>query len=87
VAGWRSELLVDRQPVIHTMKDSITLISDYKLAQELSQRLDANITPRSIALWRRSGKIPYVKLGYRTLRYDLDKVLAALTKREIKAGR
>lgn len=67
------------------MKDRVILVSDRTLARELSERLDANITVQSIALWRRSGKIPYVKLGYRTLRYDLHKVLAALVRREVKA--
>jgi hypothetical protein len=67
------------------MKDSITLISDETLAHELSKRLDGEFTTGSVAMLRRSGKIPYVKLGYRTLRYDLDKVLAALAKREVKA--
>jgi hypothetical protein len=69
------------------MKDSVTLINDRTLARELSERLEAHVTVASIGLWRRAGKIPYVKLGYRTLRYDLDKVLAALTKREVRAAR
>ena len=29
---------------------------------------------------RRQGKIPYVKLGYRSIRYDLDEVAKALKK-------
>jgi hypothetical protein len=69
----------------HRMKDKLILVSDRTLAQQLSERLDATITVGAIARWRRSGRIPYHKLGYRTLRYDVQKVLDALSKREVKA--
>ena len=51
-------------------KDSITLVGDKKLARELSIRLDGNFTTHSVARLRRAGVIPYLKLGYRTLKYD-----------------
>jgi hypothetical protein len=53
--------------------------------EELAAELGSKFTPRTIATLRRAGKIPVIKLGYRSLVYDLDKVLAALSKREIKA--
>ena len=53
---------------------------------ELVQRLNITcINERSIAELRRSGKIPYLRVGYRTLLYDPEKVLAALQRHEIKA--
>ena len=57
------------------------LLTDRELAVELG----TGFKPRTIASLRRAGKIPFVKIGYRTLRYDLDAVMAALSKREIKA--
>ena len=33
---------------------------------------------------RRKGVIPYIKLGYRTLRYNLEAVEAALLRLEVK---
>jgi|Kansoi300Nextera_1026150.scaffolds.fasta_scaffold54182_2 hypothetical protein len=55
-------------------------------AQELVAELRmTGISVRTIAGLRRARKIPYVKLGYRTMFYDPDRVLAALSSREIKA--
>jgi hypothetical protein len=34
---------------------------------------------------RHAKRIPYTPLGYQTLRYDVDKVLTALTRNELKA--
>jgi hypothetical protein len=34
---------------------------------------------------RHAKRIPYTRLGYRTLRYEVDKVLTALTRNEVKA--
>ncbi len=53
--------------------------------QELAIELGTGFKRRTIASLRRAGKIPVIKIGYRTLRYDLDAVMAALSKREIKA--
>jgi hypothetical protein len=39
----------------------------------------------TIERWRRLGIIPYLKLGYRSIRYDLEAVEAVLLRREIKA--
>jgi hypothetical protein len=57
------------------------LLTDY----ELAAKLGTGFTPRNIAELRRAGKIPHISLGYRFKRYDLNAVLAALSKREIKA--
>jgi hypothetical protein len=54
--------------------------------KELVATLNCGFTPRTIATLRRSKKIPFVKIGYRTLRYDAEKVLAALMRREVKAN-
>jgi hypothetical protein len=57
------------------------LLTDY----ELAAKLGTGFTPRNIAELRRAKKIPVISLGYRTKRYDLNAVLAALRRREIKA--
>jgi hypothetical protein len=54
--------------------------------KQLVETLPDGFTTRRIATLRRDGKIPYVKLGYRTLLYDPEKVMAALQRREIKAN-
>ena len=53
--------------------------------EELATELGSGFKKRTIATLRRAGKIPVVKIGYRTLRYNLDAVLDALSKREVKA--
>jgi hypothetical protein len=57
------------------------LLTDEELVAEIKV---TGFTPRSIAGLRRAGKIPFVKIGYRTLRYDPDAVLAALGRLEVK---
>ena len=54
-----------------------------KTAEEIATALGENT--RTISTLRRSGKIPYLKLGWRTVRYDLDKVVAALQRLEVRA--
>ena len=39
-----------------------------------------NRTTRTIANWRASGKIPYLRITARCFRYDLDQVARALSK-------
>jgi hypothetical protein len=56
------------------------LLTDKQLVAEL----DCGLTTRSIASLRRAKKIPVVKIGYRTLRYDLERVVSALQRREIR---
>jgi Helix-turn-helix domain len=54
------------------------LLTEAELARPLGE------TPRTIRSWRHKGIIPYLVLGHRSIRYRLDSVLAALSKREIK---
>ena len=50
--------------------------------ERLARRLDeSQITVRK---WRLKGLIPCIVLGHRTIRYQLDDVLAALSKRRVK---
>jgi hypothetical protein len=51
-------------------------------ATELAARLGES--ERTILTWRQRGVIPYVDAGYRTKRFKLDAVLAALSKRTIR---
>jgi hypothetical protein len=46
----------------------------------VNEALSLNLNVRSIASMRLAHKIPYHKIGYRTVRYDFDKVFAALTR-------
>jgi hypothetical protein len=54
-----------------------------KTGEEIAIALGEN--PRTISTLRREGKIPYLKLGWRTIRYDLGKVIAALQRLEVRA--
>jgi predicted site-specific integrase-resolvase len=38
------------------------------------------VTPRTLANWRREGRIPFWKIGARLVRYSLSDVEAALGK-------
>jgi hypothetical protein len=55
------------------------MITGKELAAELRLPMDG------IAKLRRQRKIPFIKLSYRTVRYDLAKVREALARFEVKA--
>lgn len=38
------------------------------------------LNPRTIGNWAKEGKIPFIRMGYKTLRFDPEKVIAALEK-------
>jgi hypothetical protein len=61
------------------------LLTDAELVSAINKALSTNYNVRSIMTLRHARKIPYTRLGYRTLRYDVDKVLHALTRNEVKA--
>ena len=52
-------------------------------AEELANQLGEE--PRTILTWRQRGVIPFIDAGYRSKRFKLADVLAALEKRTIKA--
>jgi len=52
-------------------------------AEEMARYL--KLRPSTVKQWGRSGKIPVVKLGYRTRRYKVADVLAALELHEATA--
>ena len=52
-----------------------TLIDREDLARELK------VTSRTIGTWQRAGRIPHIKIGRRTVRFDLQDVVAFLKKR------
>jgi hypothetical protein len=66
-------------------KNTTKLLDSQQLVSALNAALSAGFTERSIAAKRHARQIPFVKIGYRTIRYDFDKVLAALTRNEVKA--
>ena len=61
------------------MQLSPVLLTREELAPALS------VSPRVVDALKRRGKIPYLKIGRRVVRYDLNSVLAALNKYEVKA--
>jgi hypothetical protein len=61
------------------------LLTDAELVVAVNEALSTNYNVRSIMTLRHAKKIPYTRLGYRTLRYDADKVIHALTRNEVKA--
>jgi hypothetical protein len=54
-------------------------LTDQELAKALGEKI------HTINTWRRRGIIPHLDLGYRTKRFDLASVKAALLKRQLKA--
>ena len=56
------------------------LLTDVELAQEL-----VPVQAGDYCLVATEKRIPFIKVGHRTLRYDLDAVMAALSKRQVKA--
>jgi excisionase family DNA binding protein len=58
--------------------------SDWLTKEELRLKLNLPST-RMIDELMRKHKIPFIKLGHRTVRFDYEKVKAALEKFEIKA--
>lgn len=55
-------------------KPTLNLVTERELAKAMT------FGEFGIRELRKQGKIPVVKLGYRTLRYDLDEVAKALKK-------
>jgi len=54
------------------------LLTQGELAKALGE------SERTVQKWRAKGLIPTLVLGHRSLRFSLERVLAALAKREIK---
>ena len=54
-------------------------------ADELAERL--KVSPDTVKVWARVGRIPAVRLSPKVLRFDLSAVLGALTADERKAVR
>jgi hypothetical protein len=55
------------------------LLNKQELAEEINQ------PPTTINKLRRERKIPAIRIGYRSYRYNLAKVLRALSRLEIKS--
>lgn len=53
-------------------KDMQHIVSTDELARRYA------VKPATIGRWRREGRIPYLRLGYRTMRYDTQACDAAL---------
>jgi hypothetical protein len=66
-------------PRRHDRPGNGILKSEAELATALGE------DPRTIRNWRHSGRIPYLKLGYRTVRFNLDSVMFALGKNEVRS--
>jgi hypothetical protein len=67
-------------------RDADEAFNDRLLTDEqLARKLGYGFTARSVNRMRRARQIPVVRIGYRTLRYDLEQVVTALHKRTIKA--
>lgn len=52
---------------------------DWLTAEQISQRL--GVCSATIRLWGRQKRIPVLRLGYRTVRYDIVAVKKALSKK------
>jgi hypothetical protein len=90
--GLGGAVATETKPATHIMPKTLTseeLVAACKgkllTDEELAAALGTGFTPRSIATLRRAGKINYIRIGYRTIRYNLQSVLASLGRREVKA--
>ena len=52
-------------------------ISEFDTAEELARRF--KVSPRTISVWVRSRKIPFIRFGPKTIRFDARAVAEALT--------
>ena len=52
--------------------------------ERLAKRLGGDFTVAKIDRFRRAGRIPAVRLGYRTFLFNYESVIAALLRHEIK---
>jgi hypothetical protein len=68
-----------------TKTTTTKLLTDKALVLVINKALSTSYSPRSILNMRQAGRIPYIRVGYRTLRYDPGKVLTALTRKQVKA--
>lgn len=53
-------------------------------ARDVADRI--GVAPKTVKEWGRQGRIPTVRLGWRTVRYDWPKVKAALSKMAKERG-
>lgn len=53
-------------------------------AEELSKRL--KVSPDTVLLWAQQGKIPKIKVSAKTVRFDWQEVVRALTATDGKGG-
>lgn len=70
---WMKE--VQEQSVPEQNKQSQTILDTDQLMAKLG------VTRPTLAKWRKEGRIPFIQVGS-VVRYDLDKVLAALENRK-----
>ena len=83
IAG--SSLVVKTTPRTQPSNSTGSLDRDSLLTKEqLAQHLSVPST-RMVDELMRARKIPFVKLGHRTVRFDLARVLEALSRLEVKA--
>ncbi len=66
------------------MSDEL-LTAEEAAAELVKQGVIKDVKPFTIKRWGRIGLIPVVELGYRTKRYHLPSIQAALLKRQLKA--
>ena len=71
----------NKQRVQHREVENDRLLTNKQLARKLGH----GFTAYSVNRMRRARQIPVVRIGWRTLRFDLDAVIEALHKRTIKA--
>jgi hypothetical protein len=89
-AGCKTELLKTgatetpmkkkKRPTPNADAENNRLLTETQIARKLGPGFSKN----SIRRMRRERLIPVIRLGYRTLRFDLDAVVAALHRRTIR---
>ena len=65
-------------------KDPRTKADRLLLTRELAERL--GVEPETVRRWTREGLIPACRIGVKTLRFDLEQVLATISLDRQKRG-
>lgn len=58
-------------------------MSEFDTAEELARRF--KVSPRTITVWVKSRKIPFIRFGPKTIRFDARAVAEALTVSPVSA--
>ena len=57
-----------------------------RVVDKLALAEHIHVSPRTIEKWTQERKIPFIRLGHRCVRYDLDEIEALLADKSVPVG-